>query len=278
MATDSEPWLLLPLLSINKDYGHYAYYWQNTAATAVNELIQKHQIEEEWTRWTRGFALKFYDKLATSTDEDIKIFIDKTPRYTLICNEIARVFPDAKFILLWRNPADIVQSMKNTWRDNALGAYSFKIDFKEGINEMLALAKKSQSRVYELSYEDFCLNPQYHMGKIYDFLGLSRVEHKKELSVIHGTMGDPKGQNKFKQIVQQSAKDEVAVGGIFQYCKYKSMMKEISPEYLKHCGYKIPKVKIEWYNMKEDLRFMLASFKDVLLLKLLRGDNVHKVR
>lgn len=44
-----------------------------------------------------------------------KIFLGKTPRYYLIIDELLEVFPDAKYILLIRNPLAVLGSIMRSW-------------------------------------------------------------------------------------------------------------------------------------------------------------------
>jgi len=51
-----------------------------------------------------------------------RFFLDKTPRYYFIIPELKNVFPEAKFIILLRNPLAVLSSILNTWFQNNLQA------------------------------------------------------------------------------------------------------------------------------------------------------------
>ena len=69
--------------------------------------------------------LYVHTQYASDSDSDSIYFLDKTPRYYLILKELEQVFPDAKFIFLFRNPVQIYASMLSTW-----GKDTFKVFFK----------------------------------------------------------------------------------------------------------------------------------------------------
>ena len=44
-------------------------------------------------------------------------FLDKTPENALRLKYLLELWPDARFLVIWRNPCDVVNSMINGWRD-----------------------------------------------------------------------------------------------------------------------------------------------------------------
>jgi hypothetical protein len=50
------------------------------------------------------FGIDLYTRAAG----EARYFLDKTPRYHYVVDDLFRVFPEAKTIFLWRNPLAIV--------------------------------------------------------------------------------------------------------------------------------------------------------------------------
>ena len=61
----------------------------------------------------RAYATTLYESALRPTGK--RLFLDKTPRYYFICDELRRVFPKAKFIFLLRNPLAVLASILETW-------------------------------------------------------------------------------------------------------------------------------------------------------------------
>lgn len=106
----AEPWLLLPFIYALKKHGIVSEYSHKICQEAINEFITLlPNGEQAYNDELRKFISGLYR--AQLHDEEI-YFLDKTPRYYLIIPEIARVFPDAKFIFLFRHPLQILASLK----------------------------------------------------------------------------------------------------------------------------------------------------------------------
>ncbi len=110
----SEPWLMLhPLYQLKND-GYEAEYNARWAFKAfqgfLSELPKKEETYIDAVRLMYGFL---YNKVLLQ--EDAIYFLDKTPRYYFIISELYNVFPEAKYIFLFRNPLDVLTSILNTW-------------------------------------------------------------------------------------------------------------------------------------------------------------------
>jgi hypothetical protein len=109
IATASEPWILLPYLYTLRDRGVYADYEHNTAVEAIKDFCRLMPGGEvEYLSELREFVLRLY---ARASDGSARYFLDKTPPYSLVAEQVTQLFPEGKFIFLWRNPLSIVASM-----------------------------------------------------------------------------------------------------------------------------------------------------------------------
>ncbi len=105
------------------------------------------------------------------------IWGDKSPNYYDCMNRLARMFPNARFIVVWRNPADTCRSML---RAAAAGSSYFQ---KRGMTLRAVLGYRrlkaeydnlvaSGVPVYPIDYEQLTCDPASVMPGICDFLGV----------------------------------------------------------------------------------------------------------
>ncbi|RYD54446.1 MAG: sulfotransferase [Verrucomicrobiaceae bacterium] len=115
-ATLGEPSLLLRFLGEDVAMTRRATYWESLVETATADMRKAWDgYDEAYRKGVRELMLGIYDGLA----EGREWFLDKTPRYTLIGEEILATFPDAKFIVLWRHPLAVAASVSSTFRKSA---------------------------------------------------------------------------------------------------------------------------------------------------------------
>ena len=112
--TTAEPWLMLHPVYALRATGHEAEYGALTAHRALQDFMgtleggQSHYVEA-----LRRMGLHLY---GTACDQAGKrYFLDKTPRYFLIIPELAQIFPEARFVILLRNPLAVLASILHTW-------------------------------------------------------------------------------------------------------------------------------------------------------------------
>jgi hypothetical protein len=114
VATVSEPWILLPYLYTLRSRGVTAEYEHELMVTAIEDFCRELPAEEEdYRAELRNFVLRLYEKAA---GREARYFLDKSPPYCLIAEEIMRLFPSGKFVFLWRNPLSIIASIIETWK------------------------------------------------------------------------------------------------------------------------------------------------------------------
>jgi hypothetical protein len=201
VATTSEPWLLLHQLYALRDTGVYAEYdhdllrqgVQDFAATLPNGLA-------DYRDAIRTFALGLYAK---SAGAGARYFVDKTPRYSLVVDEVMEVFPDAKFVFLWRNPIAVVASIMQTWAGGRWNLYRFEHELHEGLANIVAAAQREAPAVHCLRYEDLVTRPAEEASRLFAFLDLpddgSAVERFSEVQ-LSGRHGDHAGTGRYAAI------------------------------------------------------------------------------
>jgi glycosyltransferase involved in cell wall biosynthesis len=113
----AEPWIMLHPLYALKRNGHHSEYDSSLARNALDDLLsQIPEGDELYYKALRNFSLTLYGRFLELSGK--KYFLDKTPRYYLIINELYRLFPHAKFVFLLRNPMAVLSSVLKTWFHN----------------------------------------------------------------------------------------------------------------------------------------------------------------
>ena len=202
VVTGPEPWLLLPYLYATRDEGVYAEYTHRGAALAIRDFSRGLPGgTEDYLTELRDFALRLYGKAA---GDGARYFLDKTPRYHLIADEIIRLFPDAKFIFLWRNPLSVVASNVETWAGGKWRLYGQKVDFFEGLARLVAAHEAHEGSVCALRYEDLVLNPEEEWRRVFEYLELrfepGLLTRFPEVTIEGRMSGDPIGKERYRTI------------------------------------------------------------------------------
>lgn len=199
IATVAEPWFLLPAFEgdfelkviRNNKYG------SKTANYAINEFVnsnsnKNHQIKS---------YLNFYKSICTeiTINQSKKIFLDKTPRYYHIIDEIIETFPKAKVIILTRNPLDVFNSILNTFVKKK---YGLLVQYSED----LFLAPKLLSdginhpNTYHIKYENLISNQKNELVTLCKYLNIDFEEKIMQIRLNKSwVFGDP-NMNELKTV------------------------------------------------------------------------------
>lgn len=200
VATASEPWLLLPHAYTLRQRGVDAEYVHPLLVTAIEDFCDGLPGgRDDYLDELRGFVLRLYEKAAGNGASH---FLDKTPPYCLVAEEIMRLFPEGKFVFLWRNPLSVVASMIETWGPwypTFMGS-----DLFIGLPRLVATYESSPpDRVHAARFEDLASGDEDRWEKLMDYLeiefepGALASFAKVELG---GRMGDPTGRKQYSAL------------------------------------------------------------------------------
>jgi len=205
VSTASETWALLPQVYALKETGVYSEYQHYFSCQALNDFITTLPgKKDDYVRHLRAFMLALYHDAANGQG---RYFIDKTPRYHLIVNEIIDMFPDAKHIFLWRNPLSIIASMIDTWGNGSWNIYKYNIDLLKGFPGLIDAYIRNRDQVYSLLYENLVSDLEDELSGLLEYLGL---DHEKEVMSGHvkvqleGSMGDPTGSELYTEVSDEA--------------------------------------------------------------------------
>ena len=202
IASVAEPWVLLPLVYALREHGasaEYSHYWANFA---LNDFIRELPNGKQDYLSAIGSAVReLYQKAAKN--KDARYFLDKTPRYALIVDEIIDIFPDGKFIFLWRNPLAIVASIVETWGGGKWDVSMCKVDLFDGIASLIDVYQAHSEQILAIQYESFLQSPEKELDKIAEYLELKfDPDVLKNFSQVSfsGTLGDPTGVKNYRAV------------------------------------------------------------------------------
>ena len=171
--------------------------------------------------------------------------LDKTPAYALVLPFIAKVFPDAAYIVLTRHPLAMFSSFANSFFD---GSYETAQKFNPIINRyvpaLAAFLRQQQVPCVHVRYEDLVREPETWFATICAQIGvpfeLDAVEYGKNKGETPvGGLGDPIGVAQHARPTTGSVKkwaQELAADPV-KLALMRGVIAQIDPEDLRTLGY-----------------------------------------
>jgi hypothetical protein len=207
IATTQEPWLLLPLVGMTQEGAGLTCWSHKIAARAINDFAAALPTGHNGFRQRISeLAQQLYTDQCRNGE---RYFLDKTPRYYWIVQEIATLFPNAKFIFLFRNPLQVIASILDTWANGRLHrVQEYRLDILRGIPSIAEAADRYPERALSVHYERFVAEPQQELGRIFGFLDLrpdpSIIDRVAEAQVP-GRLGDQTGARQYRTLTAESS-------------------------------------------------------------------------
>ena len=202
ISSIAEPHFLLPLILATKKEGTLTKYSHLASYRGINDMINNlPDKKNEYYKYLNEFSSNIYNALSKN---DSIYFLDKTPRYVWVIPEIAKIFPEAKFVFLFRNPVQIYASILTTFSNNRFNKiYAFYRNMIDG-NDLLSNGYNLlKSNSYKVNYEELILNPESTIKGLTNFL---QLEFEEDLSksfkdqFVKGGSKDPTGINMYEKI------------------------------------------------------------------------------
>lgn len=143
VSTASEPWVALKIVKayISNEPLKDEPWNGDLAFEALKDFVPNEAVRDA----VRAFLTTLYNSQLTGP-----IFVDKTPRYYEIVPELSMLFPQAKIVLLRRNPLAVLASIIETWpKDDLTG---FERDLYEAPKRIVEAM--SLPNTYNVAYEE----------------------------------------------------------------------------------------------------------------------------
>jgi len=205
--TTAEPWIMLHQLYALKHDGYRAEYEPKLARAALEDFLKTlPEGEEAYIKAVRTMSLQLYRSALARSGK--KLFLDKTPRYYFIIPELRRVFPEASFIFLLRNPLAVLSSILETWVKNRGQPFAqYAHDLLKAPRLIADALDCMQDRAIIVHYEDLVENPEKETALLCKGLRLAfypQMIHYGNTPPPKGRLGDDAGIHKHTAPVSDS--------------------------------------------------------------------------
>lgn len=205
VETVAEPWIFLPHAYALREEGVAAEYTHPIAARAVREFVGRLPGGESTYRQAlAAFVQDLYERAAPGPG---RYFVDKTPRYHFVVDELFATFPDARFVFLWRNPLAVVASIVETWCAGRWNVDRWRADLM-GLTSLVDARVEHRDRSIVVRYEDLVSGSEDPWARL--FASLDLPFDRGVLTAfrdvrLEGRMGDPTGVTRYDRISTEPA-------------------------------------------------------------------------
>jgi hypothetical protein len=255
VATTAEPWFLLPLLYSMRRPGVYAEYGHRTAVRAIDDFVGSIRGgQEAYLEEVRTFALNLYSNAASGST----YFLDKTPRYHLVVEEIKDLFPEARFIFLWRQPLAVAASIIDSFGRGQWNLEKYEIDLKDGLDNLVSADRANDPRCHTVRFEDVVRHPDATMAGIFRFLELNpddaNIEQFTDVRLA-GRMGDRTGVSDYTTVASEPLlKWRHTMNTAFRKRWCRQYLERVGRSRVEHMGYSYDELSAEVERLSPSLR------------------------
>ncbi|MBI1317460.1 MAG: hypothetical protein GC168_00740 [Candidatus Hydrogenedens sp.] len=196
-----EPHLLTPVAHLGPwDKVEKAPYDHILAAESQKLFIEQlPNGEQDYWEACRAYCDVLYGRFLAAKGSKT-ICMDKTPAYALILPFMAKVFPDAKFVVLTRHPLAMFSSFANSFFDGDYQvAHEHNPLVERYVPALAAFLRQTDVPFFHVRYEDLVKDPESWFQKICDYIGvpfeadaINYGDKQKEEDRAPG-LGDPIG-------------------------------------------------------------------------------------
>ena len=252
-----EPHLLTPLAHLGVWAKVDKAPYDHILAAESQKLFVEQLPGKQQDYWDacRAYCDVLYGRYLATSDKEI--CLDKTPAYALVLPFMARVFPDAKYVVLTRHPLAMFSSYANSFFD---GDYQVAHDHNPIINSYVAalaqFIRQEEPPHIHVRYEDLVKDPEAWMEKVYAYIG---VPFERE-SIDYGKskppeqtskgLGDPIGVKRHSRPSTGSLKKwvEELAGDPAKLALMQKVIAQVDPEDLRTLGYPVDEL---WKPLKQ---------------------------
>ncbi len=247
-----EPHLITPLAHLGV-WGKVdkAPYDHILAAESQKLFVEKLPgKEQDYWDACRAYCDTLYGRFLEAGGGE-SICLDKTPAYALVLPFLAKVYPDAKYVVLTRHPAAIFSSYAHSFFD---GDYEEAQRHNPIIERYVpALAKflrQGDVPSVHVRYEDLVGDPEGNMRRVYEHIGVpfdaDTIDYgnDKHAGKPREGLGDPIGVNQHSRPTTASSEkwaDELVENpGLLDFMK--AMIDRLDPADLETIGYPVESI------------------------------------
>jgi hypothetical protein len=260
IGTASEPWFLLPLVYSLREQGASAEFNQGSMVGGVRGFAQEYLPGglDGYLKALHDLALTLYAQAAPGK----RHFLDKTPRYLLIADDLFRMFPEGRFIFLFRHPLAVAASMMETWAGGKWNLDHYSPDLFRGLEQLTDAYQANAARSTRIRYEDLLAQPVKTLEGLLQYLELPHdetvVERFADLPMPNRRYWDPNA-SRYQGISSEPLdKWKTTMGSPLRKVWCRRYLRWLGPERLGVMGYDLDQLLDEVDSVKVSVR-RLAS-------------------
>lgn len=193
-----EPHMLTPLAHL----GYYAKverapYDALLAAESIREFVAElPDGEQDYIDACRAYSDTLYQRMLSTAPGKV-FFLDKTPAYALVLDFIARIYPEARYVVLTRHPLAVFSSYAESFFDSDYrAAHAYNPITERYVPAIAKFIRQNSVPLHQVVYEDLVADPEPIMRGIFEFVGVehepSAVDYGQHAQTGKG-LGDPIG-------------------------------------------------------------------------------------
>jgi hypothetical protein len=201
IATSSEPWIALHPVFAMRKHGLQSVYNAEIANSALADFLKQIGAGKDFFNKQVGTYLDSFYRKAIAKQDKI-YFLDKTPRYYHIVDDLAQIFPAAKFIILFRNPLSVLHSIIKTWvKEDFASIVNFIEDLWIAPLNLIHFVKEHPEKSVRVKYEDLVSDPPSVLKDICRFIGIEFTNNM----LAYGKRVDPSWNLGDKAVLHKEA-------------------------------------------------------------------------
>ncbi len=128
--------------------------------------------EADWFAAQRAMTDRLYEGVLTPSGRSL--FLDKTPAYALVLDYLAKLYPEARYVVLTRNPMAVWSSVIDSFFDgDHEAAHRHNPVVERYVPAIARFLRERPVPLLHVRYEEIVQAPEEQMQKVCDFLGLS---------------------------------------------------------------------------------------------------------
>ena len=259
ITTVSEPYLLLPFIYARRDRGVYAEYGHQLASVGIRDFCRTlPNGAADYDAALRRFVLDLY---ALTGSGDTRYFLDKTPAYCFIAADIMRLFPEGRFIFLWRNPlaviASTITSLPYYGRWNLFNKWDNYL--YNGLDHLLTTFAAAGPRACAVRYEDLVTDPQRESARLFAYLDLDPAaaapQRFADVNLHSPHVGDQQGVRAYKSLSSEPlTKWKATLNNPPRRAWCRRYLQWLGPQRLQQMGYDYGELRAELDDVSLSLR------------------------
>ena len=184
------PWECQFMLNLQPRYGKITNWTEGILETFYADLLTQWQFSS-WnidhvklkrelrecqgiSTYSRICTVVYLNYISFYSKKEVRLIGDKNHGYTIYTRRLKELFPDARFIYILRDYRDNYESVRNVDFELpivSLVVYKWKYFYKKALKASI----QYPGSFYFIRYEDLVTDPQFHFGKLCEFLDIPYV-------------------------------------------------------------------------------------------------------